>query len=46
MAVMAETYDGVLSDICAPYLTPEHAIEALRAARPGPVAEGPVGGEG
>lgn len=44
MPVVAETYDGVLNDITALHVTPEHAIEAIRAARSGPVAEGSVGG--
>lgn len=44
MPVVAETYDGVLNDINAQHVTAEHAIAALVAARPGPVAEGSVGG--
>lgn len=44
MPVVAETYDGVLSDINAQAVTAEHARAALEAARPGPVAEGSVGG--
>lgn len=44
MPVVAETYDGVLNDITALHVRPEHAIAALRAAAPGPVAEGSVGG--
>lgn len=44
MPVVAETYDGVLSDINAMFVTPDHAIEALNAARGGPVPEGSVGG--
>ena len=44
MPVVAETYDGVLNDINALHVTPEHAIAALDAAAPGPVAEGSTGG--
>ena len=41
--VVAETYD-VLNDILGQHVTREHAFQALDAARPGPVAEGNVGG--
>ncbi len=44
MPVVAETYDGVLNDITAMHVRPDHAIAALNAAAPGPVAEGSVGG--
>lgn len=44
MPVVAETYDGVCSDICGLHVTENHALEALHGARPGPVAEGNVGG--
>lgn len=44
MPVVAETYDGVLSDINAQAVTAEHARAALEAAASGPVAEGSVGG--
>jgi D-aminopeptidase len=44
MPVVAETYDGVLSDINTLHVRPDHAIAALRAATCGPVAEGSVGG--
>ncbi len=44
MPVVAETYDGVCSDICGLHVTEEHALAALRAARGGPVMEGNVGG--
>jgi D-aminopeptidase len=44
MPVVAETYDGVLSDINAMFVKPEHAVAALNAARSGPVAEGSTGG--
>lgn len=44
MPVVAETYDGVLNDITAMHVQPQHAIDALNAARPGSVAEGSVGG--
>ena len=32
MPVVAETYDGLLNDINALHVTPDHAIEALKAA--------------
>ena len=44
MPVVAETYDGLLNDINGLHLKEEHALAALRSARPGPVAEGNVGG--
>ncbi len=44
MPVVAETYDGVLNDINALHVTPEHAIAALDARSTGPVAEGSTGG--
>ncbi len=44
MPVVAETYDGVLNDINAMAVTPEHALAALEARAGGPVAEGSVGG--
>ena len=44
MPVVAETYDGVLNDITRLAVTPDHALAALRAARPGAVAEGSTGG--
>ncbi len=44
MPVIAETYDGVLNDINAMHVRPEHAIEALNAASTGAVAEGSTGG--
>jgi len=44
MPVVAETYDGILNDINAMHVQPEHAIAALNSARSGPVAEGAVGG--
>ena len=42
--VVAETYDGFLNDVTGFHITQEHAIEALRTARGGPVDEGSVGG--
>ena len=43
--MVAETWDGWLSDIAAFAVTEEHALAALRgAAAAGPVAEGNVGG--
>jgi L-aminopeptidase/D-esterase-like protein len=44
MPVVAETYDGVLNDINALHVQPEHAIAALQALGTGPVAEGSTGG--
>ncbi len=44
MPVVAETYDGVLNDINAMFVQPEHAVAALEARSTGPVAEGSVGG--
>lgn len=44
MPVVAETYDGVLNDINAMFVEPEHAIRALEARTTGPVAEGSTGG--
>lgn len=44
MPVIAETYDGLVNDICGLHLTEQHAIAALRSARTGPLAEGNVGG--
>ena len=44
MPVVAETYDGVLNDITALHVTPDHAETALANLSPGPVAEGSVGG--
>jgi D-aminopeptidase len=44
MPVVAETYDGVLNDINAMFVKPEHAIAALKDAKSGPVAEGSTGG--
>jgi D-aminopeptidase len=44
LPVVAETYDGFLSDINGFHVRPEHVFAALDAARSGPVAEGCVGG--
>jgi D-aminopeptidase len=44
MPVVAETCDATLNDINGLHVTADHALEALAAARPGPVAEGAVGG--
>lgn len=44
MPVVAETYDGILNDINAMFVQPEHAVEALNSATSGPVPEGAVGG--
>jgi L-aminopeptidase/D-esterase-like protein len=42
--VVGETWSGYLSDIEGFHVTPEIAVAALDAARPGPVEEGNVGG--
>lgn len=44
MPVVAETYDGVLNDINGQHISEANALEALRSARSGTVAEGNVGG--
>jgi D-aminopeptidase len=44
LPVVAETYDGWLSDINGMHVREEHVWEALESARGGPVAEGCVGG--
>ena len=44
LPVVAETWDGWLNDINGFHVKPEHAFQALDAAKPGPVAEGSVGG--
>ena len=42
--VVAETWDGWLNDLEGFHVTPQTAIDAIKAAKPGPVAEGDVGG--
>ena len=42
-AVVGETNDGYLSDIRARVLTKEHFVEAIEAAKTGPVDEGVIG---
>lgn len=44
LPVVGETYDGALHDAFGQHVRPEHAWEAMDAARGGPVAEGSVGG--
>lgn len=44
MPVVAETYDGVLSDINGQHVTEAHVLAALDGAKAGPVAEGNTGG--
>ena len=44
LPVVAETYDGGLNDINGFHVTREHVFSALESAKPGPVAEGNVGG--
>ena len=42
-AIVGETNDGTLNDIRARRVAKEDALQAIAAARPGPVAEGAVG---
>ncbi len=44
LPVVAETYDGWLSDAASFPVTAEHAVAALDSAVAGPIAEGDVGG--
>jgi L-aminopeptidase/D-esterase-like protein len=44
LPVVAETWDGELNDINGFHVKPEHVYQALDGAKPGPVAEGNVGG--
>ena len=44
LPVVAETWDGSLNDVYGGHVKAEHARQAIEAARPGPVAEGAVGG--
>jgi L-aminopeptidase/D-esterase-like protein len=44
LPIVAETYDGYLNDVNGFHVKPSHAFEALDGAKPGPVAEGNVGG--
>ncbi len=44
LPVVAETWDGLLSDIRGMHVQPEHVRAAVDAAASGPVAEGSVGG--
>ncbi len=44
LPVVAETFDGYLSDIARFPVTEAHVLAAIDAARPGKVAEGNVGG--
>ncbi len=44
LPVVAETYDGWLSDANSSPVTADHAIAALDGAASGPIAEGNVGG--
>jgi len=41
---VGETWDGMLNDIEGFHVQPEHALQAIAHARPGPVEEGNVGG--
>jgi len=44
LPVVAETFDGGLNDTFGQHVTRDHVFAALDTARPGPVAEGSVGG--
>ena len=44
LPAVAETWDGDLNDIYGFHVHKEHVFAALAAAKPGPVAEGNVGG--
>jgi D-aminopeptidase len=44
MPVVAETYDGLVNDICGRHIEERHALEALCNARGGAVQEGNIGG--
>ncbi|MDQ3749332.1 MAG: P1 family peptidase [Acidobacteriota bacterium] len=44
LPVVAETYDGFLSDINGFHVKKEHAFQALNSAKSGAIAEGNVGG--
>ncbi len=44
LPVVAETWDGYLNDINGPHITGDVTMQALDAARGGPVPEGSVGG--
>jgi L-aminopeptidase/D-esterase-like protein len=44
LPVVAETYDGFLSDINGFHVKKEHAFQALNTAKSGAIAEGNVGG--
>ena len=44
MPVVGETFDGTLNDINALHVTPDHAIQAINAAKGGFVEEGSTGG--
>jgi L-aminopeptidase/D-esterase-like protein len=44
LPVVAETWDGDLSDVKGFHVKRQHVLEALDAAKSGPVAEGNVGG--
>src|SRR5687768_10329616 len=44
LPVVAETWDGWLSDIVGQHVKPQHAVAAIESAAAGPVTEGNVGG--
>jgi D-aminopeptidase len=44
LPIVAETYDGFLNDTNGQHVKPEHVFQAIDNSKPGPVAEGNVGG--
>ena len=44
LPIVGETWDGMLNDTDGQHVRAEHLVAALADARPGPVAEGNVGG--
>ena len=44
MPVIAETYDGLVNDICGQHICEEHVLYAIESATAGAVTEGNVGG--
>lgn len=44
LPVVGETWDGLLNDIDGMHVRPEHVVEAIEAARSGPIEQGSVGG--
>ncbi|WP_066454866.1 DmpA family aminopeptidase [Castellaniella caeni] len=44
LPIVGETWDGYLNDMNGLHVRPEHAVQAIEAARSGSLAEGSVGG--